>query len=128
MAFPGHHKATVIKRRHRRIILFTTGVGINLELIAKTGAIRVITLAINTITGTILAAGLPSNNKAAVQKCRDIRVRLLTRGVGIGLELVADSITFLIVTLTEDAPSVCATILIVSLPGNNEAAIGKTRC
>ena len=126
MTFPGHHKAAVIKRRYRRVILFAAGVGINLELVTETGAIRVITLAINAITGSILAAGLPGDNKAAIQKCRNIRHFLLTRGVGIGLELVADSVTILVVTLAINA--ITGSILIVSLPGNNKATIGKTRC
>ena len=128
VGFPSHHEAAVVKRGDRRIILFAARVGVDPELTAEGVAIGVITLTVDAIARTILTTGLPGDHKTTVQQRRDVRHRLLTRGVGIGLELVTDGIAVLVITLTEDAVGVCATVLIVGLPGDDKATVGKPGC
>ena len=87
--FPSDHEAAVFERRHRRIILIARSVGVDLELIAEGVALRVITLAVNTITRTILTAGLPGDHETVTAQTGHRRVILRTTCVRIGLEQAA---------------------------------------
>ena len=98
-------------------------VGVDLELIAEAIALRVITLTKDTVVRTILAAGLPSDDKAAVEQGRNIRLCLLTRGVGVGLELITVRAAIGVEALAVDA--VARAILTAGFPGNDEAAVGE---
>ena len=98
-------------------------VGVDLELIAEAIALRVITLTKDTVVRTILTAGLPGDDKAAVQQGRNIWLCLLTRGVAVGLELITVRAAIGVEALAVDA--VARAILTAGFPGNDEAAVGK---
>ena len=123
VGFPSDHEAAVFERRHRRIILMARSVGVDLELIAEAIALRVITLTKDTVVRTILTAGLPGDDKAAVQQGRNIRLCLLTRGVAVGLELITVRAAIGVEALAIDA--VARAILTAGFPGNDEAAVGE---
>ena len=121
LIFPGNDKAAVVESRHRRIILMARGIGVDPELVALLGTRGIKHLTINTVTRTILTAGLPGDGKATLTQRRDRRIALGAARITVDPELVALLGTVGIEHLSVDIRASAV------IPGDDKRIIGK-RC
>ena len=122
---PGDDEAAAVERRHRGSHLIVSRIGVDLELGIHRAAGGVEPLAMDAISVAVLIVGLPGDDEAAAVERRHRGSYLIAGRESVDLELGIHRATGGVVTLAMDA--VVAAILIVRLPGDDEAAAVETR-